>query len=342
MEIERITGKLLITHDCVIIPGFGGFIANPAGAAIHPGRHTFSPPFKAILFNRSLTANDGLLANAIAYEKGITYTDAIAVIDSYVRTALTALKNREKLQLPDLGYLQADFEGNIIFTQDINSNLLTDAFGLGEFQSLPIERRTQPVRVTPKTDRVLHPAKAKKRRPVGAILAAAGVTLLVSAVSAFFGLGLEQKVDTATLMFWDNNPGKPVKAIEIPAPEPQTEIRKAIVVDTLTADSIAAPGVTAQIKETAITAPTVTTTVTLETDNNVHIVAGCFEALENAEKFRDMLKADNIQSYILDRKKTKMYKVCVAGFTKLSDAKQHTLTLPAQLQNNVWIYTDKK
>ena len=51
MKVEKHISELLYDHDCVIIPELGGFVGNYTPAQIHPVRHTFTPPFKNIIFN---------------------------------------------------------------------------------------------------------------------------------------------------------------------------------------------------------------------------------------------------------------------------------------------------
>ena len=59
--IEHIIGELLLRHNCVIVPSFGGFVAKRASATIDYTTGVMQPPKKSILFNRQLINNDGLL-----------------------------------------------------------------------------------------------------------------------------------------------------------------------------------------------------------------------------------------------------------------------------------------
>ena len=58
--------ELFVHHDCIIIPGFGGFILNYRPAEISDHQNFFRPPGKDISFNKSLIHNDGLLINKIS------------------------------------------------------------------------------------------------------------------------------------------------------------------------------------------------------------------------------------------------------------------------------------
>ena len=74
MDIVRHINNLLLKHNCVIVPGLGGFVANYKSARIHPVNHTFTPPAKEIVFNTGLKHNDGILATYIALELNINYS----------------------------------------------------------------------------------------------------------------------------------------------------------------------------------------------------------------------------------------------------------------------------
>ncbi len=65
MEISQYIKELLILNDCVIIPEFGGFVANYKPATIE--NNQFFPPAKEIAFNNKLVSNDGLLIKHILH-----------------------------------------------------------------------------------------------------------------------------------------------------------------------------------------------------------------------------------------------------------------------------------
>ena len=72
--LEKHITALFRKHDCVIVPDFGGFLLNYRSSRISDNE--ILPPGKLTGFNRSLTSNDGLLANAIAQREKISYTKA--------------------------------------------------------------------------------------------------------------------------------------------------------------------------------------------------------------------------------------------------------------------------
>lgn len=134
--------ELLHGHDCIIVPGFGGILANYKPASIHPTQHLFQPPSKRLVFNRSLTGNDGLLANHIASIEQVKYKTALDFIEKEVNKLLGQLQSGEKIHWKDIGILQLDVEKNIQFHPADTVNYLADSFGLPEFQAPLIIRET--------------------------------------------------------------------------------------------------------------------------------------------------------------------------------------------------------
>jgi hypothetical protein len=140
MDISVFISRLLYDHDCVIIPGFGGFVCNYQPAMIHPVQHTISPPSKAISFNRNLQANDGLLVNHIAREQHISLTDATQVVQQWVHASRLQLKRGEALVLRQIGVFRLDVEGNMQFNPDPSVNYLKSSYGLRTITAEPILR----------------------------------------------------------------------------------------------------------------------------------------------------------------------------------------------------------
>jgi nucleoid DNA-binding protein len=139
VDITAFIRELLFGHDCVIVPGFGGFIGNYTPARIDKSTGTFYPPVKQISFNRNLNHNDGLLVGRISGSANITYGDARNLADEFVQTLRKRLGNGEKVVLDNIGSFINNQEGNIQFEPDRNVNYHLDSYGLESFQCLPLE-----------------------------------------------------------------------------------------------------------------------------------------------------------------------------------------------------------
>lgn len=137
MNISEHISSLLYKHDCVIIPDFGGFIANYKPAGYSSETHIFYPPTKNVVFNCNLTINDGLLANQVANYEGISYSQALTIIANFVYTVKSDLNNGNTIVFKGLGTFVKQSD-SLIFSPDNTINRLIEAFGLPILQ-LPIE-----------------------------------------------------------------------------------------------------------------------------------------------------------------------------------------------------------
>jgi len=118
----------LYHHDCVIIPGFGGFIGNYSPATIDPVYHTFYPPFKSLLFNIHLKQNDGLLASHISQSEHISYEQAMGLISQMLKEWNQELENRHVINIENVGKLLKEDDDLIQFEQDPATNYLSDSY----------------------------------------------------------------------------------------------------------------------------------------------------------------------------------------------------------------------
>ena len=127
-SISHIIKNLLKFHDCVIFPGLGGFIAQYAPSIISNDHLSIEPPYKQILFNKNLTNNDGLLANYIAKELGISYEASVEKISSLLFEINHEIQTNNQFSFEGIGILYK--KNNILNFKQISENLLLDSFGL--------------------------------------------------------------------------------------------------------------------------------------------------------------------------------------------------------------------
>ena len=132
ISVEELIGNLLLRHNCVIVPSFGGFVAKQSSATIDYKNGVMLPPRKSILFNRQLINNDGLLISEFASTNQVYYSSAEATVKFSVSDWNEKLRNGERVTLDRVGYLFYDQEKNICFEQDRFFNLLLESYGLGK------------------------------------------------------------------------------------------------------------------------------------------------------------------------------------------------------------------
>ena len=133
MKLTQYIADLLLKNNCVIIPDFGGFIANYQPAVIDELRQKIYPPTKHVLFNANLVSNDGLLANYVAKQIKTTYADALSKINTDVELWHQDLKAGKRIEIGEIGFLYSENQ-QIKFEQNKTYNLLLSAYGLSEIQ----------------------------------------------------------------------------------------------------------------------------------------------------------------------------------------------------------------
>lgn len=136
VKADEIISSLLLRHNCVIIPGFGGFVAKQSSAHIDYKSGIISPPRKSLLFNRQLINNDGLLISEFALKNSVSYNDSISTVQQLVNSWNAELSAGNRISIDKVGFLFFDQERNICFEQDREFNLLLSSYGLGSVHFL--------------------------------------------------------------------------------------------------------------------------------------------------------------------------------------------------------------
>lgn len=138
-KIEDLIGNLLMRHNCVIVPSFGGFVAKPVSAKINFKTGEMIPPTKSLLFNRQLINNDGLLINELAQANAISFDAAQAEVTTLVNSWKSVLAEGNRVEIERIGILYQDSEKNLCFEQDRFVNLLMSSYGLQKVHFLSDE-----------------------------------------------------------------------------------------------------------------------------------------------------------------------------------------------------------
>ncbi len=118
--------SLIIKHECVIVPGLGGFITYRDHATIRNNR--LYAPTTRIRFNSLLTYHDGLLAEAYMQDRHISYSNALEAIKADVEQIVTSLNTGNTFIFGRIGALM-QIDGNIVL-RDNNCKFLPENMGL--------------------------------------------------------------------------------------------------------------------------------------------------------------------------------------------------------------------
>ena len=224
MNVERYIGELLYDYECVVVPGFGGFISNKKPAKVNRITHQFFPPYYQLFFNVHLTENDGLLINYVAKREKITFKEAKQAVEDYVTNCREKLETGERLIVPRIGSLTQDSSGNIYFQQESKVNYNPESFGLSEFVSPQIKRESDETKIrkliTPvvRPEKQAEPVKLISRKGLNRLITRAAIfILLVSTISWGF-INLD-KVEAYVTSYASVNPFTKKKPVYQPRPE---------------------------------------------------------------------------------------------------------------------------
>lgn len=296
MEIYGYIKELLFMHDCVIIPGFGGFVTEYRPARINHESSTIVPPGKEIRFNRNLTHNDGLVISYVSEQKGIGYVDSKRMVTGFVNELARKLEKGKSVVFEEVGTFHNDRNGNLQFEPDPNSNFFPDSYGLYEFALTPLAEYDVERRIRKKfTDK--DPSRAISRRKVLWRVALA-VPLLVALVVV--------PLKTDLLKFRTNvsslNPISSTSGIDSNTGEPAETIRDENIDEGITTD--AQPEAEDNIGQTA--QPAVPGDGEEKPASEVmipdeyYIIAGSFRVPENAHRYKEQLAGQGYPAAVLE------------------------------------------
>lgn len=124
---------LLHDNDCVILPGFGGFIAHVVPAYYVSTENLYYPPSRSISFNTAITMNDGLLAQSYMRSYNVDYVQATYLVDMAIEKLRDTLDEEGYVIIPHIGTIKQDIHQSIQFIAEPTGVSSPHHFGLGAF-----------------------------------------------------------------------------------------------------------------------------------------------------------------------------------------------------------------
>ena len=261
--IEHYISNLLYLHDCVIIPGFGGFVGNKKSAFIHPVSGIIYPPSKELLFNKNLTQNDGLLATYIAKQEKIDLSETSSLIEDFVQSIQTELNSRSAFKLQKVGTFTKGKEENISFLQDKNQNYNLASFGMQANHKSKKVKRT----ISDEKEVIV---KTIKQKDFGETLKRAAAVLVPLIGLSLIGITQEENINDIYSQMANLNPFTNSKTeIVKEAPTKEIEVPIVEIIET---------------EKVEIVIPIITE------QHTYYIIAGAFAEQKNANKLLQKLK----------------------------------------------------
>jgi hypothetical protein len=300
LDTKAFIRELLFEHDCVIVPGFGGFIGNFSPARIDRISGTFYPPRKKISFNRNLNHNDGLLISKISRSTGVNYGDARRLVEEFVKELTGKLEKGGKVVFDHIGTFVYNHENNIQFEPEANINYYAGSFGLESFQCVPVKDYDVRKRIIRHIDK--DPIKNAATRK-NLLRAAVVIPILALLIAVPLKMDLfKNKVEKSSLnplvtAEFENN-RKAVDEAMIIVPDSSRSVKTEIPVrvETATPETVK-PETPATVKpETHVTVKPETSAVVEE--RNYCVITGSFKSEENAMSHVRSLKAEGFNPEI--------------------------------------------
>ena len=138
IELDRHIEILLLSNDCVIVPGLGGFMTHHVEARYDADDQMFLPPLHTLGFNPQLTMNDSLLVQSYIEAYDISYPEALRRIESEVEELKQHIDAAGCYELNDIGELSLNEEGKYLFTPCEAGILTPELYGLSSFEMKPM------------------------------------------------------------------------------------------------------------------------------------------------------------------------------------------------------------
>ena len=112
IELSRHIEALLLRHDCVIVPGLGGFVTQYVPAHCDDEGGLFLPPKRIVGFNPDLTLNDGLLVQSFMKTYDASYPEAQRMIENAVADLKARTQKDGDAELKGIGTLTLNLYGD--------------------------------------------------------------------------------------------------------------------------------------------------------------------------------------------------------------------------------------
>ncbi|PRX56995.1 SPOR domain-containing protein [Flagellimonas meridianipacifica] len=314
MRIEGYISSLLFDYNCVIVPGFGAFLAHTKSAEIDSSSNRLIPPLKTVSFNSQLTTNDGVLVSHIAKEKKLDYDSLLGEIESVGQDWKDRMSNGEQIELFGVGKLWLSAGGKIQFQPENKTNYLTSSFGMASVSAIPIQREILKEEVEELENNIPFIITPEKRESTSFrpwLSYAAVILLMISA--GFTGFRA-----------YEGFQNKQVVAQE----EAQKVVSQRIQEATFFSGK-------------PIELPSVNLTLNKKSQGKHHVVAGAFRIEENAEKKVAQLKKKGYNARYLGVNKYGLHQVCYSSFEDPKEA----LTFLRKIRNtesrDAWLLSEK-
>ena len=334
MKVEDHIKSLLHSHECVIIPDFGGFLVKSSSAKFVAQSNKFLSPGTTSNFHTHLRNNDGLLIQSIMEADDIGYDEAAKIVLDFTNQCRKQLKETNSTIIQGIGKIYLDGENKVQFKSNEGINFNTNSFGLPNLATQKINR------IQVKEEQVKSELRKRRISPLAATFtAAASLVALVMASALFFlhnGNTEQEKFVRSSLGDVFHPISEWVESIQ---PAEKKVIEPVAVVEQKATFNEAPSIVTLNEKPLDDYAPegkSVLSTAT-RADADYHVIIGMFNTEENAQlRYQESLRLGYMNTYV--KKGTKYYRVMIPFSRDIATQQEATTELRENLEPEAWIW----
>ncbi len=129
-------------NDCVIVPGWGAFVANYQPATLQKN-NVLLPPARVIGFNSALTHDDGMLVSSIVRKSGVSYDVAHKQVSDAIFALRHQLNAQGEIAISNVGSFQRNDDGAMIFNPFEHASVSSSFIGLPQVNLVPIKKQAK-------------------------------------------------------------------------------------------------------------------------------------------------------------------------------------------------------
>lgn len=322
----------LFFNDYLVLPNFGGFVLKSKPSHFSASGGLLVPPSKTVSFNAQLKQNDGILAVWLQNALKCNASEAIEHLNAFSEFCSGILNAKRRLSLDGIGFFYLDFENNICFEPQQDSNFLTRSFGLGSVSIKEFDPEiTQPKKETVFVDRALHSVEPdltpiQTRRSYGKMVTPLLIAILFVSLLGLLVNNSSMKGELRSSLFGRNTKGTyaPVSYPELTIlgnpPKTPTYVTDANGIAPL---EFGEKKISVKALENGLHithSNSVKPHILKPGIGNFEIVLGCFTVLENANRMVSKLSSQSIDASVTGKNNKGMYVVSNGTYSTKEEA----------------------
>ncbi|MBS3913804.1 MAG: SPOR domain-containing protein [Bacteroidetes bacterium] len=369
VKVEQMVLELLGENSCVTLPGLGSFIYRETQAASNTFTYEIRPAVRTVFFNSAITADDGLMANALREQEGLSFSGAQDFLKQFVEEIKASLKSQRNLAFGKLGNFFLNSEDQVFFFPSPTLNLSHETFGLPvlKLDELEKTKTAEPVAatkisaekapefaVTPEEEYEeaevvqIKETEHKGRKNRLWKVAAAIAILMLAGTGVYFGMRFIQSPVSASMKSSIDTPqSAPVETVpaEIPITPDTTAPaqNEEMVQDTWSSNTLETTKSeqSPQISSTGIPMPEAKTEAIAESSvknlnlnlqelkGNYFVIAGKYLNPKLADMELQNWNNNQIAAVVYKSENSSLYKVILGRFKSIDEANTYAASLPA-------------